>query len=121
MKPIPPITAEEFFQEAEAFAKTEAGADLIGRRSPTSSDVGFKIWKWHGEGGGYCGAVMAQIVHGDTVGETIRAALDCLMRVPSRRERLNEPYFTSEREAKQWDKARRYSYDYRAIDWKPPE
>lgn len=105
------MTAEEFFVLAEKHP-----AILERDRS-----VSLTIYKEDEEdGGGYRADAMGTCAYGDTVAEAIAAAFDHVTGAPSKRDRLNRPFCSSDREAHRWDKAFRCGYDYRKTDWRPP-
>lgn len=73
------------------------------------------------DGAGWRAAFAGGVSWGDTPGDAIQAAHDHFLRLPSRHARLHPPFFSSDREAKDWSKAHRVDYDYRTKDWEPPE
>jgi hypothetical protein len=72
-------------------------------------------------GGGYRADAASKVSYGDTPEEAIRAAYDHFCEYKSKRSRMNPPFFSSDCEARRWDKAHRVKYDYRAVDWEPPK
>lgn len=110
MPKIEPMTVEQFF--AETTSRFE------------SQKVDLRIWRDNDpkdNGGGWVAGCQAALAFGDTIEEAIRALHDHVMRNPSKRCRLNPPYFSSDFTAKKWSECRRISYDYRAKDWEPPQ
>jgi hypothetical protein len=110
MKPIEPMTIDEFF------AKTAKVAEKDDRH------LSLTIYALSIEnGGGFRADALSGCAYGDTPGEAIRAAHDHATGAVSKRARMNPPFLTSDREAKRWDRRHRVSYDYRAKDWEPPK
>jgi hypothetical protein len=105
---IEDMTVEEFFEGIREVAKRD------NHRGP-----GIEIFE-DGDGG-YCAKTRGSMTYGDTPGQAIRAAFDSYIGAPSKRNRLNPPYFESDRHLKNWHKAYRCKYDYRNVDWQVPD